>query len=163
MKRSPHPARTPSNLSESTHERLNAYALAASAAGVGMLVLAHPAEAKIVYTKAHRVIGFDSNYMLDLNHDGKADFIIYHNAHVSDSGHASSLSVSAASSALKNEAEGTVGGRSFLAAALERGARIPKNRFSHRALMAYACTAIFCTKYDYNRGNGSMLRTAIWG
>ena len=66
-----------------------------------MLALALPAEARIVYTKAHRVIRVDSNYKLDLNRDGKADFGIYHNAHVTDSGHASSVSVSAASSALK--------------------------------------------------------------
>jgi hypothetical protein len=151
MNRSPGSRRT-ANLPKSLQQQLNTYAVAASAAGVSLLALVQPSEARILYTKAHRVIGFDSDYKLDLNHDGKADFIIYHNAHVSDSGHASSLSVSAASSALKNEAEGTVGGRSLLAAALERGARIPKNRFSHRALMAYACTAIFCTKYDYNRG-----------
>jgi hypothetical protein len=136
------------SLSSSMERALNMYALSACAAGVGILALVQPAEARIIYTKAHRVIGVDSNYKLDLNHDGKADFIIYHNAHVSDSGHASSLSVSAASSALKNEAEGTVGSRAFLASALERGARIPKNRFSHRALMASACTAIFCTKYS---------------
>jgi hypothetical protein len=135
-------------LSSSLERGLNMYALSACAAGVGILALAQPAEARIVYTNAHRVIGVDSNYKLDLNHDGKADFIIYHNAHDSDSGHASSLSVSAASSALKNEAEGTVGSRAFLASALERGARIPKNRFSHRALMASACTAIICTKYS---------------
>ena len=136
------------SLSSSMERGLNMYALSACAAGVGILALAQPAEARIVYTNAHRIIGVDSSYKLDLNHDGKADFIIYHNAHDSDSGHASSLSVSAASSALKNEAEGTVGSRTFLASALKRGARIPKNRFSHRALMASACTAIICTKYN---------------
>jgi len=46
--------RTPSNLSESLHRQLNSYALAASAAGVGMLALAQPAEGKIVYTPAHK-------------------------------------------------------------------------------------------------------------
>jgi len=40
---------TPSRISDSLHQRLNSYALAASAAGVGMLALAQPAEAKIVY------------------------------------------------------------------------------------------------------------------
>jgi hypothetical protein len=63
----------PSNLSESLHQRLNAYALAASAAGVGMLALARPAEGKIVYTKAHVKIPF-WGYSLDLNHDGQNDF-----------------------------------------------------------------------------------------
>jgi len=43
--------RTPSKLSESVRRQLNSYAFAASAAGVGLLALAQPAEAKIVYTK----------------------------------------------------------------------------------------------------------------
>jgi hypothetical protein len=50
MKRSLHPARTPARLSDSLHHRLNVYALAASAAGMGLLALARPAEGKIVYT-----------------------------------------------------------------------------------------------------------------
>ncbi len=68
--------RTPSTLSESLHQRLNSYALAASAAGVGVLALAQPAEGKIIYTKAHVVIRSASRdqYILDVNHDGVADF-----------------------------------------------------------------------------------------
>ncbi len=50
-------SRKPSTLSESLQRHLNAYALAASAAGVGMLALAQPAEAKIVYHRTHHVIG----------------------------------------------------------------------------------------------------------
>jgi hypothetical protein len=52
------------------------YALAASAAGVGALALAQPAEARIVYTKAHQRIGVNGTYSLDLNHDGVVDFLI---------------------------------------------------------------------------------------
>jgi hypothetical protein len=40
------------------------YALAASAAGVGVLVLAQPAEAKIIYTKAHHLIPPNTHYNL---------------------------------------------------------------------------------------------------
>ena len=47
------PARVPAQLSQSLNQRVHAYALAASAAGVGVLALAQPAEAKIVYTPAH--------------------------------------------------------------------------------------------------------------
>src|SRR5579864_1174953 len=47
------PARVPLQLSESLHKRLSAYALAASAAGVGVLALAQPTEARIVYTPKH--------------------------------------------------------------------------------------------------------------
>ena len=75
MKRSSGPGKRPSNLSESVHHQLNMYALAASAAGVGLLALLSPAEAKIVYTPA------DVNsswyfYKLDPNHDGIADFVL---------------------------------------------------------------------------------------
>jgi hypothetical protein len=74
MQRSSRPARTPSNLSESVQQRLNMYALAATAAGVGMLALTRPAEAKIVYTPAHVSISQNSTIPLDLNHDGINDF-----------------------------------------------------------------------------------------
>jgi hypothetical protein len=67
-------SRTPSNLSESLHHRLNAYALAASAAGVGMLALAQPAEAKVIYTSVHIHIPPAQNYRLDINQDGITDF-----------------------------------------------------------------------------------------
>jgi len=76
--------RTPSKLSESLHRQLNMYALAASAAGVGMLALAQPAEAKIVYTKAHTVIDAEHPILdIDLNHDGIVDFRLAIGAHSS--------------------------------------------------------------------------------
>jgi hypothetical protein len=76
MKRSPLSARTPAHLSTAVHQRLNMYALAAGAAGVGMLALSQPAEGKIVYTPAHRVIGPHHSYKIDLNHDKITDFTI---------------------------------------------------------------------------------------
>jgi len=59
--------RMSANLSESVHQRLNSYALVATASGVSMLALVAPADAKIIYTHAHVVlrphqafsIGFD--------------------------------------------------------------------------------------------------------
>jgi hypothetical protein len=63
-------------VSKSLHQQLNSYTLAASAAGVGILALAFPAEAKIIYTPAHHVIGANSVFQLDLDHDEKADFTI---------------------------------------------------------------------------------------
>jgi hypothetical protein len=76
MKPSPLPARTPAHLSKSLDNRLNMYSLAACAAGVGILALSPPAEAKIVYTPAHRVIGPHHSYKIDLNHDKITDFTI---------------------------------------------------------------------------------------
>jgi hypothetical protein len=68
--------RTTCTFSDSFHYRLNMYTLAASAAGVGILALAQPAEAKIIYTKTHTVIAGGKQYYLDLNHDKIADFTI---------------------------------------------------------------------------------------
>jgi hypothetical protein len=73
MRRSPGP-RDVAKLSESASHRLNNYALAASAAGVGMLALVLPSQAKIVYTRAN--IGLGNGVQLDLNHDGTTDFYI---------------------------------------------------------------------------------------
>jgi hypothetical protein len=46
-------SRKTAELSESVHRQLSMYALAASAAGVGLLSLAQPVEAKIIYTPAN--------------------------------------------------------------------------------------------------------------
>jgi hypothetical protein len=72
MKRS---ARVPSQLSESMHRRLSAYTLAASAAGVGMLALVQPAEARIVYTPAH--LNCSDFCYVNLNHDGQVDLSVH--------------------------------------------------------------------------------------
>ena len=74
MKHSSRPIRKPANLSESMHHQLTAYALAASAAGVGILACPPTAKAKIVYTPAHTRVNGALN--LDLNHDGIIDFSI---------------------------------------------------------------------------------------
>jgi len=75
MNRSRQP-RTPSHLSESILRQLNTYAIAAGAAGVSVLALAQPTEAKIVYTPAHAVVG--RPFPIDLNHDGITDFYLLH-------------------------------------------------------------------------------------
>ena len=71
-------SRDPLPLTERFQRRLNSYALAATASGVGALALAHPrAEAKIVYTPAHRVMSTSDPqhwYPLDLSHNGVKDF-----------------------------------------------------------------------------------------
>jgi hypothetical protein len=62
-------------LSDSMQQRLGVYAMAATAAGVGIGALAPAAEAKIVYTPAHEKILYTS-VPLDLNHDGVTDFTL---------------------------------------------------------------------------------------
>lgn len=77
MKRSPRPYGTSSNLSESCNRRLNAYALAAGAAGLGLLAWGPPAEGKIVYTQADMPLMNHGQVFFDLNHDGVNDFSFY--------------------------------------------------------------------------------------
>jgi hypothetical protein len=75
MNQSPRP-RTASELSEAVQRQLNLYALAATAAGVGMLALSQSAEGKIVYTPTHKVLIGRGFVALDLNHDGLRDFTL---------------------------------------------------------------------------------------
>jgi hypothetical protein len=129
MPRSSRPTRTPANLSESIHHQLNMYALAAGAAGVGVLALAQPVEAKIVYTPAHRVIGPDSSYLLDLNHDGIPDFTIMNNYSCPDS------CVSSVAAKPAKGTHGVEGQHGLWAYDLKAGAIIgPKRPFSASVL-----------------------------
>ena len=73
MTRSPRPLK---KLSDSLHQQLNMYALAASAAGVGAVALSQPTEARIVYTPIHQIIGPNTSYTLDFNHYGTVDFVL---------------------------------------------------------------------------------------
>jgi hypothetical protein len=59
---------------ESLEQALDRYSLAASAAGLSVLALACPAGAEVVFTRAHVQITPDHTHILDLNHDGIADF-----------------------------------------------------------------------------------------
>ena len=121
--------RSHSNLSESLQQRLNAYALAASAAGVGMLALAQPAEAKIVYTHVHKTIVLGSKIALDLNHDGKTDFNFPESFFTTTSVGENHSIVLAAFPAHKGN---DIWGMGNHASALAAGVRIgPKGRFSY--------------------------------
>src|SRR5215471_12989912 len=83
--------RTSVKLSESVHRQLNLYALAASAAGVGLLSVPS-ACAEIVYTPTHVkmdvVHGF---YPIDFNNDGTFDLGIWFPASCSSNGCAADL------------------------------------------------------------------------
>lgn len=153
MKPSSRPPRTPSRLSDSIHHQLNSYALVASAAGVSLLALPQPTQAKIVYTKAHHVIGLGEHYNLDLNHDGKTDFKLGYFYSRVTSGTIRSIYAAGASG---NGVAGTAGSP-FLAAAFKRGTPIPnRHRFSHaKARMAYECDGFIgsCAATTSFKGN----------
>jgi hypothetical protein len=127
MNQSPRASKTPFVLSLPLQRRLNAYAVAASSAGVTMLALTQPSQAKVVYTKAHQVIGQEGIYNLDLNHDGTVDFLIQQWGGKGSSTYLSNGLL--AKEALGNAVQGHVGKRNF-AAALKAGAQIgPKQGF----------------------------------
>jgi hypothetical protein len=67
-------ASTRQKVSQPLERRLNGYALAAGAAGVGLLALAKPADAEIVYTAAHATLPANRLDYVDINGDGVADF-----------------------------------------------------------------------------------------
>jgi len=65
--------RKKSSLNHGLDSKLLAYA---TAAGAGLLALAQPAHAEIVYTPANQTITPNQYLQLDLNNDGIADFTI---------------------------------------------------------------------------------------
>jgi hypothetical protein len=66
----------PAELAMSLENRLRVYALAATAAGVGLLS-AQPCTAEIVYTPAHGVLPHADWIKIDLDHNGTADFSFF--------------------------------------------------------------------------------------
>jgi len=134
------PARVPSQLSSSLHHRLNAYALAASAAGVGALVLAQSAEAKIIYTGTHKVIRLGHPFALDLNHDGTADFSFSVTTCKGTQTGCPFTGLEIKASSANSIADGGYSTFGFgLAHALPAGAKIPgKNIFGGGGLLAFS-------------------------
>lgn len=63
------------SLSVSFEKNLLAYAAAASAASIGIMAAAQPADAEIVYTPSNvRITSLSPGFALDLDHDGNVDF-----------------------------------------------------------------------------------------
>ncbi len=65
---------------ETTEQRRTMYSTAAVAAGVSLLALTPPAEAKVVIT-THINIPINGNVLIDLNHDGIADLSFVRDAY----------------------------------------------------------------------------------
>ncbi len=111
------------HIPEPIQGRLNAYAAAASAAGVSLLALAQPAEAKVAYTRTHHVFETNHVFHLDLNHDGTADFILSNDHRSQSGGTAADMRVNAPRS------NGfAVSAPQGYAVALGRGAKIDSDR-----------------------------------
>ena len=123
MKASPLP-RKAARISDSLHRQLNMYALAAGAAGVGALVSASQAEAKVIYTPADVKIVLNAGLIkFDLNHDGVQDFGLSNTFRTSSSKWFTGLRVKPLKSG--NEISGkTRGGEDSFAYALAKGDKI---------------------------------------
>ncbi len=121
------------NLCLLSERRLNAYTVAATAAGVGVLCLTQTAEAKVVYTPANvKIVQNVGLVRFDLNHDGIADFGLSNVLRSSSSERFGVLRVAQLRRA--NEIWGVYstssGSQVLFAAALPRGTKIgPKGQF----------------------------------
>lgn len=109
---------------------LAAYRLAAGAAGIGVLALAVPVQAKVVYAPDDQQVPPNVGLSLDLNHDGIADFV-FSNFYSSTS---STLALSVGPVNPSNEIFSTGSNRlSVFAAALPAGVVIgPNGKFKKR-------------------------------
>src|SRR5579863_3143684 len=132
-------SRKPSKLSNSLQLHLNAYALAASAAGVGVLALTQPAEARIIFTPAHEVLPAHSteSFYLYMNHGGVIHFTFRHHYSVGTTGVMTSNVLM-----IPHDSDGSNVNRLMghnYASALRAGVRIgPGDRFSASDAMALA-------------------------
>jgi hypothetical protein len=133
--------RTRTELSKTVDRCLNSYVLAASAAGVGILALSHPAaEAKIIYTSAK--LDCSKFCTLDINNDGRADFFLSNPGHDGTScGYATALSVIgyAVGSRTNNKLFVSKPIMEVYASALPAGVLVPADtaRFEEQGQMAY--------------------------
>jgi len=157
MKPSSRQSRIPCKLSDSARHQLNMYALAASAAGVSVLALAQSAKAKIVYTPAHQVIGKNSYFGIDLNHDGIVDFTIVNSSFTSGGARLNWL-FAWPNQTQSDGVEGGTGGRwYFYERVLKQGKRIGYGlRFYQKGIMVAQCahgtnrSAPVCYSKSYN-------------
>lgn len=75
MKQIPRPNRATKPLSCALNQRLNVYALAASAAGASLLAMPPALQAEVVFTPAQLALN-NGPLAIDLNHDGVVDFTL---------------------------------------------------------------------------------------
>jgi hypothetical protein len=128
MKRS---ARVPSQLSASLYQQLHAYTLAASAAGVSVLALTVPADAKIIYTPTHTVIKLHHPYTLSFNGHKEFGIAVSHCSTTACRRYSSAIgifSLGSGSTARIAAARSTTDSYANFALALKKGAPIPTRR-----------------------------------
>lgn len=129
---------------------LLAYAAAATAAGVSLLALTQPAEAKVVYTKADSEIAPSKMLNLDLNHHGITDFLFSNHFYQG-------------SSSLKNELSVAPQGKNGVlssAAVLDSGAQIGPKRKFQTGTQQLVKLSVICS---HTTQGGNTCRTQTFG
>lgn len=69
--------RNTTRLTPTIEKKLMGYAALASASGVALLALTQSSQAKVVYTATHQKLPLNTDFSLDLNGDGIADFTLF--------------------------------------------------------------------------------------
>jgi hypothetical protein len=110
-----------------TSEATRHDALAAGAAGASLLA-AQPAQAKIVYTPAHKKLPLNQYFFLDLNHDGVKDFKLYVLTYATPVGENWDAAVNLSRLNARNAAVGKRDPYRYFASALKAGVSVGKTR-----------------------------------
>jgi hypothetical protein len=137
----------PVSLNHRLDHKLLGYAAAASAAGVGMMALAQPAQAEIVYTLANQKVG--GSLAIDLNHDGITDFTLGNLVSYNCAGPNCVLQEVTVSPNSPNRVWVTSGG-GFFARALSIGQRVgPGDNFGSGYVQMDRCKSTRTSFYAY--------------
>ncbi|MFZ0418341.1 MAG: hypothetical protein WAM04_09555 [Candidatus Sulfotelmatobacter sp.] len=135
----------PISLSRRLDHKLLGYTVAASAAGVGMMALAQPSPAEIVYTPTHQTV--HGTLALDLNNNGVTDFTIVSNHSSCSTGPECVFQDLNVSRNGQNQVWVTYGGQSF-AQALPAGKRVGQgDKFGSGFIQMDRCKATRTSYY----------------
>jgi hypothetical protein len=137
--------RFPVSLNHKLDHKLVGYAAAASAAGMGIIALAQPSQAEIVYTPTNQTV--HGSLALDLNHDGITDFTIVNSDESCSTGPDCLFEDLTVSPNAPNRVLTTYGGMSF-AQALPIGIKIgPGENFGSRFIQMERCKSTRTSYY----------------
>jgi hypothetical protein len=140
------------------------YALSAGAAGVTALALAQSAQAKIIYTPAHKSLSINHPFYLDFNHDGISDFKLFLFSSTKFSGRhwVHSLKVDGATQGNQIRSAGTSQGLKC-AAALPKGSTVgPKSPFKPGYLNMFFAGSSFGGGGSYCPWAANSVRTGAY-
>lgn len=153
----PDRSRSSARLGSKLDNKLIAYASAASAAGVGVLAVAQPAEAKIVYTPAHvSITQTNVPVYLDINHDGINDFQLLNDFQNFGNRRSWFLGVAGVAPYVGNGVLGNANSASALANGIPIG---PRKHFSGSTGAVQGMARIYTSNYNLRTSSGQWRNT----